>query len=194
MCMRRSLRTTGALAATAALLTPTAPALAGTHAAIEYRGQAIVPTGTTFQGTEIGGLSSITYDARRGVFYTISDDPRDTRYYSVRLRVADGRLTDGDVEFTGVTRLQAPGGGPYAATAIDPEGLTLTKDCELVVTSEGYANSLVDPFVRRYSLDGWFLGDLDVPRAFRPNAEHTRGVRQNLGFESAGVSDTGGFL
>jgi 3-phytase/alkaline phosphatase D len=185
---------TGALAATAALLTPTAPALAGTHAAIEYRGQAIVPTGTTFQGTEIGGLSSITYDSRRGLFYTISDDPRDTRYYSVRLGVADGRLTDGDVEFTGVTRLQAPGGGPYAATAIDPEGLVLTRDRELVVTSEGYANSLVDPFVRRYSLAGSFLGDLDVPQAFRPNAEHTRGVRQNLGFESAGVSDTGGFL
>ena len=192
--MRRSLRTTGALAVAAVLLTPIAPAVAGTHRAIEYRGQAIVPTGTTFQGTEIGGLSSITYDAKRGAFYTISDDPRDTRYYSVRLRVADGKLTDGDVEFAGVTRLQAPGGGPYAATAIDPEGLVLTRDRELVVTSEGYANSLVDPFVRRYSLAGNFLGDLDVPQAFRPNAEHTRGVRQNLGFESAGVSDTGGFL
>ena len=49
-----------------------------THARIEYRGQAIVPTGTTFEGTEVGGLSSITYDAKRGVFYTISDDPRDS--------------------------------------------------------------------------------------------------------------------
>jgi len=193
--MRRSLTMTGALVATAALLAPTAPALAnGTHARIEYRGQAIIPTGTTFEGTEVGGLSSITYDAKRGVFYTISDDPRDTRYYSMRLRVADGALTDGDVEFTGVTRLQAPGGGPYAPTSIDPEGLTLTKDRELVVTSEGYANSLVDPFVRRYSLDGRFLGDLDVPQPFRPNADHTRGVRQNLGFESAGVPDNGGFL
>lgn len=193
--MRRSLTTTGALAVTAALLAPTAPALAdGRHPAIEFRGQAIVPTGTAFQGTEIGGLSSITYDVRRGVFYTISDDPRDTRYYTVRLRVADGALTDGDAQFTGVTRLQAPGGGPYAATDIDPEGLTLTRDHELVVTSEGYADSLVDPFVRRYSLAGTFLGDLDVPQAFRPNAEHTRGVRQNLGFESAGVSGTGGFL
>jgi hypothetical protein len=193
--MRRSLTKTGALAATAPLLAPTAPALAnGTHVRIEYRGQAILPTGTMFQGNEVGGLSSITYDAKRGVFYTISDDPQHTRYYSVRLRVADGALTDGDVEFTGVTRLQAPGGGPYAATSIDPEGLTLTKNRELVVTSEGYANSLVDPFVRRYSLDGRFLGDLDVPQAFRPNADHTRGVRQNLGFESAGVPDNGGFL
>jgi hypothetical protein len=75
--MRRSLTKTGALAATAALLAPTAPALAnGTHVRIEYRGQAILPTGTMFQGNEVGGLSSITYDAKRGVFYTISDDPR----------------------------------------------------------------------------------------------------------------------
>src|SRR4051794_12079896 len=110
-CMRRSL-TTGALAAAAALLAPIAPAPAnGTHPPIEYRGQAIVPTGTTFEGTEIGGLSSITYDAKRDAFYTISDDPRDTRYYGLRLHVADGALTNGDVEFTRVTRLQAPGGG-----------------------------------------------------------------------------------
>ena len=33
---------------------------------LEFLGQAIVPTGTTFAGTTVGGLSSITYDARRG--------------------------------------------------------------------------------------------------------------------------------
>src|SRR5689334_10391722 len=118
--MRRSLTKTGALAAAAALLAPTAPAVANpTHGALEFRGQAIIPTGTRFAGTEVGGLSSITYDAARGVFYTISDDPRDTRYYTVRLRVGDGTLSDGDVDFTGVTRLQAPGGGTYPATSID---------------------------------------------------------------------------
>ena len=42
---------------------------------LEFLGQAIVPTGTTFAGTTVGGLSSITYDAARGVFYSLSDDP-----------------------------------------------------------------------------------------------------------------------
>ena len=41
---------------------------------LQFLGQAIVPTGTTFAGTTIGGLSSITYDKKRGVFYSISDD------------------------------------------------------------------------------------------------------------------------
>lgn len=193
--MRRRLLTMSGVLAAAAVLAPTAPALAkGPKLSAQYLGQATFPTSTTFDGTKVGGLSSITYDAARGVYYAISDDPNDTRYYTVRADVADGRLTDGDVSFTGVTRIQAPGGGPYAPTAIDPEGLVLTRDRNLVVTSEGYSNSLVDPFVRRYSLGGTYRGDFDVPEAFRPNADHTRGVRQNLAFESAGIPKDGNFL
>jgi hypothetical protein len=41
---------------------------------LQFLGQAIVPTGTTFAGTTIGGLSSITYDADRNVYYVLSDD------------------------------------------------------------------------------------------------------------------------
>jgi 3-phytase len=152
---------------------------------LQFLGQAIVPTGTMFAGTTVGGLSSITYDERRGVYYTLSDDPAAVRYYTVALDLRDGRLSDGDVRFEKVTSLLAPGGVPYAATAIDPEGLVLTEDRRLILTSEGYANTLVAPFVRRYSLDGRFLGSLPVPEAFLPAPD--RGVRQNLGFESAGV-------
>jgi 3-phytase len=154
---------------------------------LQFLGQAIVPTGTTYAGTTVGGLSSITYDAHRGVYYAVSDDPNDVRYYTVGVDLRDKRLTDGDIRFDAVTRLRAPGGGAYAPTSIDPEGLVLTNDRQLVLTSEGYANTLVDPFIRRYSLDGSFRGSFAVPVAFSPNAEHTRGVRQNLGFESAGV-------
>ena len=46
-----------------------------------------------FQGTTVGGLSSITYDRRRNVFYTVSDDPsqfQPVRFYTVALDVSDG--------------------------------------------------------------------------------------------------------
>jgi hypothetical protein len=174
------------LAAVFAVLVFAAPAVAEPPSAgLQFLGQAIVPTRTTFQGTTVGGLSSITYDERRGVYYTVSDDPNAVRFYTVGLDLRDGRLSDGDVQFKGVTSLLAPGGGPYAPTSIDPEGLVLTQDRQLILTSEGYANTLVAPFVRRYALDGRFLGDLPVPEAFVPAPG--RGVRQNLGFESAGV-------
>jgi hypothetical protein len=174
-------------AAVFAVLVLAAPAVAKPPSPeLKFLGQAIVPTGTMYHGTTVGGLSSITYDARRHVYYTLSDDPAAVRYYTVAVDLRDGRLSDGDVRFENVTSLLAPGGVPYAPTAIDPEGLALTKHHELVLTSEGYANTHVDPFIRRYALDGRFLGAFGVPQAFLP-VDAAHGVRQNLGFESAGV-------
>jgi hypothetical protein len=163
---------------------------------LQFLGQAIVPTGATFAGTTIGGLSSITYDARRGVYYSISDDQSQfapARFYTLRLDISDGRLDGGDVSFTGVTTLRAPDGLPYAPFSLDPEGLTLTKSGELIATSEGIALRGIPAFVRRYSLGGAFLGDLPVPNAFAPTSA-THGIRQNLAFEAAAVAPDGRHL
>jgi hypothetical protein len=174
-----------------------APVAAAKVPRLQFRGQAIVPTGTTFKDTVVGGLSSITYDRQRGVYYTISDDQSQfdpVRYYTVGIDLSRGRLQSGDVTFKHVTTLLAPDGAPYPKASVDPEGLALTGDRRLIVTSEGLPASLIDPFVRRYSLRGRFLGDLQLPRAFRVTADQSRGVRPNLGFESAGVTRNGRFL
>jgi len=172
-------------------------AQAGKTPGLEFLGQAIVPTGTTFAGTTVGGLSSISYDAKRGVYYALSDDQgqfQPARYYTLGLDIGDGTLSNGDVHFTGVTTLLAPNGLPYPTGSLDPEGLTLAgKSDELIVTSEGIANAGTAPFVRRYSLDGHFLGDLPVPDAFLPTSP-THGVRQNLAFEAAAVTPDGRHL
>jgi len=120
---------------------------------LQFLGQAIVPTGTQFEGTTVGGLSSITYDAERNRYYAISDDPsqfQPARFYTVKLGVADGALTNDDVQFTDVTTLLAPDGQPYPQGSLDPEGLALTKDRTLIATSEGYAAQMIPPFIRRY--------------------------------------------
>jgi hypothetical protein len=177
----------GTLAAVALLLTFATPAAATD---LEFRGEAIVPTGTSFMGTTVGGLSSITYDAKRSRFYAISDDQgqfQPARFYTVGLDIRDGRLSSGDVSFKAVTTLLAPDGEPYPPLSLDPEGLVLTKDRELVYTSEGLPASGIDPFLRRSRLDGTFRGDLVLPKAFRVTADQSSGVRPNLGFESAGV-------
>src|SRR3954462_8330389 len=120
------------VAVVAALLALPAPAVAsGPPVDLTFRGQAIVPTGTVFRATTVGGLSSITYDDRRGVFYALSDDAsvfQPARFYTLALDLRDGRLADGDVHFTGVTTLLAPDGRPYPTNSLDPEGLALTKD------------------------------------------------------------------
>jgi hypothetical protein len=165
---------------------------------LRFLGQAVVPTGTMFRGTTVGGLSSITYDAGRGVYYAISDDQpsptRSARFYPLRLDVADGGLASGDVLFTGVQTFKGADGQPLPAGSVDPEGLALTKAGTLIATSEGFATTLVDPWVREFSLGGDQLRALPVPSPFLPSAGGTRGVRQNLAFESAGVPPNGRFL
>ena len=169
--MRGGKSATGlALAVAVSMATVSAVATAAGSGArpptLEFLGQSIFPTGTDFEGTQVGGLSSITFDERRGVFYAISDDQSQfapARYYTLRVDLDDGRLDDGDVEFLDVTTLLAPDGQPYPLSGLDPEGLTLTKSGELIVTSEGIPGRGIAPWVRRYGLDGTFLGDLPVP-------------------------------
>jgi len=165
--------------------------------ALEFLGQAITPTGTTFAGTQVGGLSGIAYDGRRNVFYSLSDDPSQfspARYYTLRVDVSDGRLNAGDVQFVAVTTLKGANGQPFAAQSLDPEGIAYTKDGRLVITSEGFANQLVDPWLRLFGLDGSQLASLPLPAAFLPAPGGTRGVRQNLAFESAATAPNGRFL
>ena len=178
------------LAVVVALLA-VAPAQAAPSIELEFLGQQIFPTSTTFQGTTFGGLSSIAYDARRGRFYAISDDQANARFYTLRIGVGPAGPA---VEIVGVTTLRDASGQPFATASLDPEGLALTKDDTLVITSEGFANRLIDPWVREFGLDGRRRAELPLPQAFLPNAAATRGVRTNLGFESAGVPPNGRFL
>jgi 3-phytase len=169
---------------------PAAAQAQGPPVSLQFLGQAIVPTGTTFFGTTVGGLSSITWDPKLNVYYALSDDAsqfQPARFYTLSLGIGEGQLTSGDVHFDAVTTLLAPNGLPYAPFSLDPEGLALTRDRELIFTSEGVPASGIDPFLRRNALDGSFLGALPVAQAFRVTADQSSGVRPNLGFESAGV-------
>jgi 3-phytase len=158
---------------------------------LRFLGQQIIPTATQFQGTQFGGLSGFAYDQRRGVFYALSDDQVDVRFYTLRIDVSAGAP---GVQILAVTTLRDAAGQPFAPLSVDPEGLALTKRGTLVITSEGFASRLIDPWVREFGLDGRQLRSLPVPSAFLPVADGTRGVRQNLGFESAGTSPDGRYV
>lgn len=170
----------------AAAVTASAPA-ATVHKkkpGLEFRGELILPTGTTFAGTQVGGLSGIQY-AGGSTFYTLSDDPSQfgpARFYKLRADIGDGRLTPGDVTFLDVTTLKQPDGTLFPTASLDPEGFAL-RDGKVVVTSEGFANRAIDPWVRVFRLDGSHVRSLTVPDQFLLGPG--KGVRLNLGFESA---------
>ena len=164
-----------------------------TVASYEFIGTLNIPTGTQFEDTEIGGLSSISYDPRRNVYYAISDDQGTidpVRYYTLEIDVSDGQLDSGDITFLDVTTILDPSGAPYAPGSLDPEGFTLAQGGSLYFSSEGFANRTppVDPFINRINRNGRHTRSLEIPKKFLPNAAGTRGVRLNLGFESLNVT------
>ena len=155
--------------------------------------------------TMVGGLSGLTYDARRNVYYVICDDRGDfapPRFYTVRIDVGLDGIRD--VQFLGVTFLDSdadtPGIQPYDLNETDPEEIVLLPDDTLLVSSERDRNGR--PWIRRFALDGSLLGELALPDAFLPASTpdaqgrpvQTRGVRNNLGFEGVTLAPEEGAL
>lgn len=164
---------------------------------LQFRGEQTFPTGFQFAGTNVGGLSSITYDASRGVYYVLSDDRSQlspARFYTARVDLADGALNPGDVTFTGVTTLKQPDGSTFPIFSLDPEGMVLTERDGLVVTSEGDTGRLIPAFVRSFDVAGNSLRSFPVPTSFDPTTNGSSGIRGNYALEAAGVTPNGNFL
>ncbi len=153
---------------------------------IDFIGRAIFPTGSPFQGTEIGGLSGITYDAEKQVYYAISDDRSSkapARFYSLKINLKSGKLEKDNIEFTGVTTLLDEKGESFPSLSLDPEGITFA-DNSVFVSSEGDVDRQINPFIKEFSLDGKLLKTLPIPDLFLPDDKGTKGIRNNLSFES----------
>lgn len=153
----------------------------------------------TFQDTTVGGLSGLTYDAKRGVYYAICDDRGENqapRFYTLQIDFDGSGIKD--VRVVGVTFLdrdaQTPGIQPYERNDTDLEEIILLADDTLLVSSERDKDG--KPWVRKFGLDGSLLGELPIPNRFitvtepgpdgRPRV--TRGVRTNVGFEGLAIT------
>ena len=150
---------------------------------VEYLGYSDALDKQRFEGTTVGGLSALAYDAARDVYYSLVDNERTApaRFYTLRVSLERGRLVG--VQLVGVTALRDAMGRPFTGLDFDGEGLALTADGELLISSE------TEPAIRRFSLDGRFLADLPVPERF-PVAPRGEG-QTNLTFESLALGPDG---
>lgn len=159
---------------------------------LQFIGQATFQTGYQVQGTNMGGLSGITYDSAAGTYYAISDDRSQfnpARFYTMTIDLSDNALSNGDVNFTGVTTLLNAGGNPFPATGIDPEGIAIAPNGGGVfVSSEGDATQLLAPFVNRFSFGGQQQQQLPVASRYLPTADQSSGIRNNLAFETLTIA------
>lgn len=174
---------------------------------LSYIGQQIVTSGTSFQGTTVGGLSGIDFDATTGTYFAISDDRSGlnaARFYQLSLDIDRfaRSATPGaaGVVFNSVTTLQTPTGTAFAPNTVDPEGIRYNAATRtLVWSNEGQrsAAGLQDPTVREMRLDGSHVREFGVPTAYKPlgsaagTAAGDRGIVNNLAFESLTFSTDG---
>ncbi len=164
---------------------------------VDFLGEVSFETGFMFDETEVGGISGLTYDEAKDIFYAISDDQstiNDARYYDVSIDLDDGSLDEGDVEFTEVTTLLNAAGDPFSPASLDTEGIALTDEGTLFISSEGDSDNLVDPFISEFSLDGQIFNELTIPDKFLPTVDQSSGVRDNLAFESLTITPNGKYL
>ncbi|MGD1875617.1 MAG: esterase-like activity of phytase family protein [Mastigocoleus sp.] len=159
---------------------------------LDFIGQAVLPTGFKFQGTPFGGLSGITYDERNQLYYSISDDRSQkapARFYTLKINLSKGKLTDNSLSPVAVTTLQNKNGQAFANGKIDPEGIALFSQNSVFISSEGDARQLVNPFIKEFSLNsGKELTTLPVPKKFLPDKNQKKGIRNNLAFETLTIT------
>ncbi len=194
----------GACVAAAGLILTT-PA-AAVDFSLSYLGQQIVPTGTVFSATTVGGLSGIDYVAATGRYVAISDDRsgiNPARYYdlSLDLNQFQRSATPGmaGVTFNAVTTIQKPGGGAFAVNTVDPEGIRYNPATNsLYWSNEGQrAPSFQVPTVREMTVGGAHVRDFSVPGRYNPlgtdagTSVGDRGIYNNLAFETMALSSDG---
>ncbi len=175
-----------------------------------YLGQQIVPSGIIFDGTVVGGLSSLDYNANSGRYFAISDDRSSispARFYELSLDLAKFQRSSkpgyAGVNFDAVTTIRQPGGGTFARNTVDPEGLRFDRSRSRIYWSDegrrsraGYRN----PVVREMNLDGSHVRDFAVPDYYHPSGSThgfrsgDRGIHDNLAFESLTISKDGSTL
>ncbi len=174
----------------------------------EYMGQMRVWPGATLDGTVIGGLSGISYDPARQVYYVISDDrsaKNPARFYTVRIALSDKGI--GGVDFVSTHPWLDRDGKPFRPLDADaqppvippdPEGIAFdARRQRLYWSSEGERITenvsrpvLLNTWVRIAGLDGGYLGEFAVPPPLAMSREES-GARQNHGLEGLTLTPSG---
>lgn len=162
-------------------------------------GQFAFESKRTFQDTTVGGLSGLAYDAKRGVYYAVSDDRGELqppRFYTLQIDLGPEGIAE--VRVVGVTFLDSdaatPGVQPFEPNGTDFEDIQLLVDDTLLIASERDREGR--PSVRRFALDGSLLGELPLPERYLTVSEPgpdgrprvVRGIRTNLGFEGMALT------
>ena len=161
---------------------------------ITFLGEVNFPTGLKFKNTELGGLSGITYNGDKQIYYAISDDRSSkaaARFYTLEIDLDRDKISEETVTFIDVTTLLNETGQPFPPLSIDSEGITFTQK-SLFISSEGDRKRQIQPFIREFSLVGKQLQSLPIPEKFLIQPDS--GVINNRALENLTVTPSKKYL
>jgi 3-phytase len=171
---------------------------------LEYVGVQTIPTGTVVGGTEIGGLSGLSYNPYTDRFLAVTDDSRSdgaSRIWSLDL-VYDG-ATFSSATAQSFVALKKPDGSTLPLA--DTEGIAGNLDGSFYVSHEGLAAgsdaaSSIPPWIFRFhGATGNREAEVALPAKFLPRdssgnpvapsaANQASGVVSNLSLECLGIT------
>jgi hypothetical protein len=165
---------------------------------IEYIGEYKLPNDFKVKDTLVGGLSGLTYDRQRDVFYAVSDDRGDrapARFYTLKLdldRTNPQQVKLNKVDVTDVTLLKNAKGATYPPGQTDTEAIATTPQGSVFISSEGDRLKNISPFIDEFDLKtGRAKQALPIPQRYLPDTEGKRGMQNNLVFEGMTLAPTG---
>ena len=156
---------------------------------LEFIGEYQLPK-TSFEDTTVGGLSAISYDRQKSLFYVLSDDRSrlaPARFYTLNIEITD---QIDNIEIEKVTFLTNQQGETFPPDSLDPEGLAITPRHTLFISSEGISDQEIPAFIDEFNLEtGKLETSLRIPQRYFPS--ETGGIKNNLGFEALTVTPGG---
>ena len=144
-------------------------------------------------------MSGLTY-AGNDTYYAISDNAGtgDAKFHTFTIKIQDKNLQISPVS---TTYLKTELGAGISAQALDNEGVALTKDGKLWISSEGYItrNPVVNPSINQFSVKtGQQLMSLPIAAKFKAtfdaNGNQITGIQSNRGFESLTLTPDNRYL
>lgn len=190
------------LAPIAAIAAPAAMALAvsachtagpatgpGLPVALQFLAEYVVPGGPAASTPKFGGISGLASLAGGRELLGIADDRENSRVYRFKV---EGEPPNLRLVPTATITLQS---GPGAPAKLDPEGIAVTAEGHILISSEGIGNEepRLPPAILEYSAAGEFIRQLEVRPRFVPTerGEVVSGVRPNSAFESLALAHDG---
>ena len=155
---------------------------------VEFLGTFSIDGNYEFRGTTVGGISGLTFDSDAQVYYALSNDQNEPRFYTIEMEVVDDFVYS-DIDFIDVTFLKTNKGDRFNEGDLKPEGIVYIGH-NLYISTEGNKGRDIDPAVMKFNLAGFEKPpDLALPVYYCPRGDD--GVRPGSSFKALTVSPDG---